>query len=114
LFRWAFAPLAYAMGIESADVFAVGQLLGEKLVLTEFIAYGNMAGMADQLSPRSITICSYALCGFANFASIAIQIGGIGAMAPERRADLARIGPRAMFAGFLTTCLTATVAGVIL
>ena len=113
ILQYVFAPLAYAMGIEGGDVTTVSRLLGEKLVLTEFVAYQNLGELGDQLSPRSLTIASYALCGFANFASIAIQIGGISAMAPERRSVLAELGVKAMFAGFLTTCLTATVAGII-
>lgn len=114
VFGWIFAPLAWLMGIESGDVQDVGRLLGEKLVLTEFTAYRNLGTSGDLLSPRSFTMASYALCGFANFASIAIQIGGIGAMAPSRRSDLARLGVKAMFAGFLTTCITATVAGILI
>lgn len=114
ILQYALAPLAYAMGVESGDVTTVSRLLGEKLVLTEFVAYLNLKEVGEQLSDRSLTIASYALCGFANFASIAIQIGGISAMAPERRAVLAELGVKAMFAGFLTTCLTATVAGLLI
>ncbi len=113
LLQYAFAPLTYAMGVESGDVLAISKLLGEKLVLTEFVAYMNLGEQGGELSERSVTIASYALCGFANFASIAIQIGGISAMAPERRSVLAELGVKAMFAGFLTTCLTATVAGLL-
>ncbi|MFG0316820.1 MAG: NupC/NupG family nucleoside CNT transporter [Planctomycetota bacterium JB042] len=113
LLQYAFAPLTYAMGVESGDVLAISKLLGEKLVLTEFVAYMNLGEQGAELSERSVTIASYALCGFANFASIAIQIGGISAMAPERRSVLAELGVKAMFAGFLTTCLTATVAGLL-
>ncbi len=114
ILQYLFAPLAYAMGVAQGDVLAVSRLLGEKLVATEFVAYGSLGGMAGELSERSFMMASYALCGFANFASIAIQIGGIGAMAPERRPHLAQLGLKAMFAGFLTTCLTAAVAGIVI
>lgn len=114
ILQYVLSPLAYMMGIQGDDVMKVSHLLGEKLVLTEFVAYRDLGTMREELSERSFMMASYALCGFANLASIAIQIGGIGSIAPERRADLARIGPRAMLAGFLTTCLTATVAGIII
>jgi CNT family concentrative nucleoside transporter len=116
-FQYAFAPLAWLMGIESGDRLDVAGLLGTKLVATEFTAFlelGRMNAESDVMSERSIRLVSYALCGFANFASIAIQIGGIGALAPSRRSELAALGLKAMFAGFLTTCLTATVAGILL
>lgn len=112
--KYAFAPLAWLIGIESGDVLDVGGLLGKKMVLTEFIAFQELGTMREQLSPRSFTMASYALCGFANLASIAIQIGGIGAMAPSRRSDLARLGMKAMLAGFVTTCLTAAIAGMLI
>jgi CNT family concentrative nucleoside transporter len=113
ILQYAFAPLPFLMGVEHADVLAVSGLLGEKMVLTEFIAFGHLGQMDGQLSERSFMMASYALCGFANFASIAIQIGGIGAMAPGRRSDLAKFGLKAMLAGFLTTCVTAAVAGIV-
>lgn len=114
IFKTLFSPLAWLMGISSQDTAAVGGLLGTKLVATEFVAFDTLAKVGSTISERSGTLTAYALCGFANFASIAIQIGGIGAMAPSRRGDLASIGVKAMFAGFLTTCLTATVAGLVL
>jgi CNT family concentrative nucleoside transporter len=118
IFGWVFAPLAWLLGVSAADVPKVAGLLGQKTVLNEFVAYSQMATSlaADPqwLSERSRVITSYALCGFANFGSIGIQIGGYGSLAPERRADLARLGPRAMIAGLLTTCLVACVAGVLL
>ncbi len=114
VFAKVFAPLAWLMGIETADVPEVGRLLGVKLVLTELMAYTDLGKVADKLSPRSVLLTSYALCGFANFASIAIQIGGIGAMAPERRSDIARLGVKAMAAGFLVTVITAAIAGIII
>lgn len=117
IFQWLFSPLTWLMGIESGDQFEAAGLLGTKLVATEFAAFtelGSLNATETVMSERSMRMMSYALCGFANFASIAIQIGGIGAMAPERRGDLASLGLKAMFAGFLTTCLTATVAGLLI
>ncbi len=112
-----FWPIAFLMGVPFEDCGEIAQLLGEKIVLTEFVAYQHLADMlasGTQLHQRSVVIATYALCGFANFASIAIQIGGIGAMAPERRGDLSRLGLRAMIGGALVTCMTATVAGMLL
>jgi len=113
-----FYPLAWVMGVPSADVHKVGSLLGQKTVLNEFVAYTNMSSAlkADPawLSERGRLIASYALCGFANFGSIGIQIGGYSGLAPERRADLSRLALRAMIGGLLTTCMVACVAGVLL
>ena len=113
-----FSPLAFMMGVPWEEAPIVGQLLGEKLVLTELIAYTNLQSILAQpdplLSERSAIIASYALCGFANFASIGIQIGGIGGIAPERRKDLAELGVRAMLGGTLAACLTGTIAGILL
>lgn len=116
LFGYLFAPLAYVIGIPSADVLAVGELLGSKIVLNEFVAYQQLTELAKagSLTPRSVVIASYALCGFANFGSIAIQIGGIGGIAPSRRGDLAKLGLRAMIGGTLAALMTASVAGVLL
>lgn len=110
-----FWPIAFVMGVPAADCSTVGALLGEKLVLNEFVAYIHLAGhvTAGELSHRAVVISTYALCGFANLGSIAIQIGGIGGIAPERRSDLARIGLRAMLAGTLAAFMTACVAGVL-
>ena len=115
-FGYLFSPIAIMIGVPSVDAMAIGQLLGTKLALNEFIAYQQLAEMtkAGELSPRSVLIANYALCGFANFGSIAIQIGGIGGIAPERRGDLARLGFRAMIGGTLAALMTATVAGVLL
>ncbi|HKE01208.1 MAG TPA: nucleoside transporter C-terminal domain-containing protein [Planctomycetota bacterium] len=114
---WAFAPIAWLMGVPSADVTKVGSLLGQKTVFTEFIAYSNMSDQLSRdpswLSERGRLIASYALCGFANFASIGIQIGGYSGLAPERRSDLSRLALRAMVGGSLTTCLVAAVAGAL-
>jgi len=114
---WIFWPFAFLIGVPVAECGVVGTLLGEKLVLTEFIAYlhlyESLSEGAAQLSPRTVVIASYALCGFANFGSIGIQLGGIGGIAPERRHDLARLGLRAMFGGMLASLMTASVAGLL-
>jgi len=95
------------------DARVIGQILGERIVLNEFIGYISLSKAQATLTPRAYDLTVYALCGFANFASIAIQIGGIGALAPERRSDLARLGFRAMIAGLLACYLTACVVGVL-
>jgi CNT family concentrative nucleoside transporter len=110
------APLAWAMGVPWKDAVTVGSLIGIKTVLNEFVAYLQLSGLLTSgadISPRSVVITTYALCGFANFSSIAIQIGGIGGIAPSRRSDLARIGLRAMIAGTLASFMTATIAGIL-
>jgi concentrative nucleoside transporter, CNT family len=114
IFGWIFSPLAWTMGVPWAEARTFGNLLGTKLAINEFVAYLELIRAAETgtLSPRSVVIGTYALCGFANFSSLAIQIGGIGAMAPERRGDLARLGLKAMFAGAFASWLTACVAGV--
>jgi CNT family concentrative nucleoside transporter len=114
---WVLAPLAWLMGVPWHDAVEIGSLLGIKTVVNEFVAYLQLADSLQQgapLDPRSVVIATYALCGFANFSSIAIQIGGIGGIAPERRSDLSRIGLRAMIGGTLAAFMTATVAGAIL
>ncbi|MBW3630824.1 MAG: NupC/NupG family nucleoside CNT transporter [Gemmatimonadetes bacterium] len=111
------APLAWLMGTPWKDALDVGVLIGEKTALNEFVAYLHLADMLQsgtELSARSVVIATYALCGFANFSSIAIQIGGIGGLAPERRGDLSRLGLRAMIAGTLASFMTAAVVGVLL
>jgi CNT family concentrative nucleoside transporter len=116
LFGAAFAPLAWTMGIPWADCREAGSMFGTRMVLNEVIAYFDLdaAVTAQQIQPRSATIILYGLCGFANFSSIGIQIGGIGAMAPERRGDLAKLGMRAMFGGTLASFMTACIAGMLL
>ena len=116
VFGWIFRPIAWAMGVSWADSFTVGNLLGTRMVLNEFVAFVKLGepGVRESLNERSVVIATYALCGFANFSSIAIQIGGIGSLAPTRRGDLARLGLRAMIAGTLANFLTATIAGVLL
>jgi CNT family concentrative nucleoside transporter len=109
-----FAPVAWLMGVSWKDAFSVGNLLGTRLVLNEFVAFLNLGPMKAQLDPRSFTIATYALCGFANLSSIAIQVGGIGALAPTRKSDLARLGLRAVAAGTLANFMSACIAGVLL
>jgi concentrative nucleoside transporter, CNT family len=115
IFGWIFAPLAWCLGVPWHEARVVGNLLGTKIAVNEFVAYVQMmnAVHGGLLGPRSTVIATYALCGFANFGSIGIQIGGIAAIAPERRADVARLGMRAMFAGTLATLMTAAVAGIL-
>lgn len=110
---WVLAPIAWIIGVPWADATQVGALIGTKVVLNEFFAYAQLAEVKDLLGDKSIIIATYALCGFANFSSIAIQIGGIGGLAPERRADLARFGLKAVLGGSLATFMTATIAGVL-
>lgn len=107
------APLAWVIGVPSVDAVAVGGLIGEKVIANEFLAYSSLNQIKDTLQPHSVLISTYALCGFANFSSIAIQIGGIGGLAPERRGDIARLGLRAVFGGTIATMMTATIAGVL-
>ena len=114
IFGWAFSPVAWAMGVPWKDAQTIGNLLGERMVINEFVAYSHLGPMKDVLDPKSFTIATFALCGFANFSSIGIQIGGIGALAPTRRHDLARLGFRAMLAGTLANFVTATIAGFLL
>lgn len=113
---WIFRPIAWAMGVSWKDTLLVGNLLGKRMVVNEFVAFLDLGkpAIAAALDRRSFIITTYALCGFANFSSIAIQIGGIGSLAPTRRGDLARLGLRAMLAGTLANFLTATIAGMLL
>lgn len=117
-FGWINAPFAWLLGVEAKDCGYVGQILGERVVLNEFIAYIDLSNHIQAnpgaLSPRSVTLTSYALCGFANFASIAIQIGGISSLCPERREDLAKIGLRAMFCGLLACYVMTAIIGVLI
>ena len=99
IFGWVFAPVAWSMGVPWRDAPTIGNLLGTRMALNEFVAYSQLGPLKASLDPKSFTIATFALCGFANFSSIGIQIGGIGALAPNRRHDLARLGLRAMFAG---------------
>jgi CNT family concentrative nucleoside transporter len=111
---WVFYPFAWVMGIRTEDVLKVASVLGEKTVLNEFIAYMDLVELKEQLSERSFTIATYALCGFANFGSVAIQIGGIGAMVPSRREDIAQLSLRSMVGGTLAGFTTACVVGMLI
>ena len=117
IFGWLLAPVAWLLGVPWADADTVGSLMGVKIVLNEFIAYlqlSDLLSAGDALSPRASIISAYALLGFANFSTIAIQIGGIGGMAPERRGDLARLGVRAMIGGNLAAFMSAAIAGMLI
>jgi len=109
---WINAPFAWLMGVPASDCGAIGSVLGQRIVLSEFIGYTALN--SAEVGARSYTIATYALCGFANVASIAIQVGGIGSLAPERRGDMAKLGVRAMIGGLLATYLTATIAGILI
>lgn len=115
LFGWAFAPLAWLIGVENTDIRAVGQLLGKKVVFNEFVAYLDLGKLkeAGSLSPKSIYLATFALCGFANFASIGIQLGGTGAMAPNQRPTIAALGLKSVLGGLLATLMNAAVAGAL-
>ena len=114
IFGVVFAPLAWVMGVPWKDAATIGDLLGTRLVLNEFVAFLKLGPMKATLDPRSFVIATYALCGFANFSSIAIQIGGIGALAPNRKSDLARFGLRAVAAGSMANFMSACIAGMLL
>ncbi|MDZ4839141.1 MAG: nucleoside transporter C-terminal domain-containing protein [Bacteroidota bacterium] len=114
---WVFAPISWLIGIRGADIFTVGQLLGEKSILNEFIAYIDLSKLKANgglTNPRSVIITTYALCGFANFASIGIQLGGIGSLAPGKRPMLAKLGFKALIAGTIANLLSATIAGILI
>jgi CNT family concentrative nucleoside transporter len=114
IFGMIFAPVAFLLGVPWKDCSVIGDLLGTRLVLNEFVAFLKLGPLKSQLDPRSFTIATYALCGFANFSSIAIQIGGIGALAPTRKSDLARLGLRAVAAGTMANFMSACIAGMLL
>jgi concentrative nucleoside transporter, CNT family len=116
IFGSVFSVFAWAMGVPSQDTFTVGSLMGTKMVINEFVAYSNLSPMIAQhaLHPKSILIVSFALCGFANFSSIAIQVAGIGELSPSRRSDLAKLGFKALFCGTLASYLSATIAGILM
>jgi CNT family concentrative nucleoside transporter len=113
IFAWLFAPVAWLMGVAWNDCATVGNLLGTRLVLNEFVAFLELAPLRANLDPRSFIIATYALCGFANFSSIAIQIGGIGALAPSRKSDVARLGLRAVAVGSMANFMSACIAGML-
>jgi len=109
-----FSVFAFAMGVPAQDIEVAGALMGKKMVVNEFVAYLDMVHLKATLDPKTIAITSFALCGFANFSSVAIQIGGIGELAPSRRSDLAKLGFKALIAGTLASYLSATLAGLLL
>ncbi|MDP3469981.1 MAG: nucleoside transporter C-terminal domain-containing protein [Daejeonella sp.] len=109
-----FSVFAYAMGVPGKDAQIAGSLMGTKMVINEFVAYLDLAKIKETLDPKTILITSFALCGFANFSSIAIQVGGIGELSPERRTDLAKLGMRALICGTLASYLSATIAGILM
>jgi CNT family concentrative nucleoside transporter len=112
LFGWIFAPVAWLIGIPWKDASLIGNLLGTRMVINEFVAFSQLGPMKGTLDPRSFTIATFALCGFANFSSIGIQIGGIGALAPEQRGQLAKFGVRAMLAGTMANLMSACIVGL--
>src|SRR5208283_1091145 len=113
LFGWIFSPVAWLIGVPWHDAAKIGNLLGTRMVINEFVAFGQLGTMRGTLDPRSFTIATFALCGFANFSSIGIQIGGIGALAPEQRSQLAKFGIRAMLAGTMANLMSACIVGIL-
>jgi CNT family concentrative nucleoside transporter len=109
-----FSVFAWAMGVPSKDIQTAGALMGTKMVVNEFVAYLDLVKIKDTLDPKTLAITSFALCGFANFSSVAIQIGGIGELAPSRRSDIAKLGFKALICGTLASYLSATLAGLLL
>jgi len=114
IFGVLFAPIAFIIGIPGRDCIAVGNLLGTRMVLNELVAFTMLGAQKAVLDARSFTLATFALCGFANFGSIGIQIGGLGALAPSRRGDLARLGFKAMIAGTMANLMSACIVGVFL
>jgi len=114
IFGVLFAPVAWVIGIPRHDVSAIGSLLGTRMILNEFVAFSRLAEIRASLDPRSYTIATYALCGFANLGNIGIEIGGIGSLAPNKRGELARLGIRAMLAGTMANLMSASIAGMLL
>jgi CNT family concentrative nucleoside transporter len=113
IFGWVLGPLAFILGTPKQDMDTVGNLIANKTVINEFFAFSMMKDVVGQLSEKGKLIATFALCGFANFSSIGIQIGGIGGLAPSRKSDLARLGFRALLAGSLVSFMTAAIAGLI-
>src|SRR6266436_236635 len=113
IFGWIFSPVAWLIGIPWHDAPQIGNLLGTRTVLNEFVAFSQLGPLKGTLDPRSFTIATFALCGFANFSSIGIQIGGIGALAPEQRSQLAKFGIRAMLAGTMANLMSASIVGIL-
>jgi CNT family concentrative nucleoside transporter len=114
---YSLAPITWLMGVANEDIFLVGQLLGEKTILNEFVAYVSLGELMDSgkfASEKSVIIATYILCGFSNFASIGIQIGGIGSLAPSRKGDLSKLGFKALLAGTLASLFTAVIVGMLI
>ena len=107
-----FSPLAFAIGVPWSEAITAGSFIGQKLVLNEFVAYASFAPQIPTLSPKTVIVVSFALCGFANFSSLAILLGGLGALAPSRRPEIARLGMRSVVAGVLASLLSASIAGM--
>jgi CNT family concentrative nucleoside transporter len=114
IFGWAFAPVAFVIGVPWHDCVQIGNLLGQRMVVNELVAFSFLGPMKGSLDPRSFTIATFALCGFANFSSIGMQIGGIGALAPNQKMNLARLGIRAMLAGTMANLMSASIVGIFL
>lgn len=114
IFGYLFYPFAYVMGVPKQDIMQVATFMGQKLSINEFVAYNSLTAVKQTLTPKAIAIASFALCGFANFSSVGMQIGGIGALAPERRGDLAKLGLKALLCGTLASYLSACLAGIIM
>jgi len=114
IFGWIFAPVAWLAGVQWHDCSTVGYLMGLRMVTNELVAFQRLGPMQATLDPRSFTIATFALCGFANFSSIGIQIGGIGALAPNKKSELARLGVRAMLAGTMANLMSASIVGIML
>jgi CNT family concentrative nucleoside transporter len=114
VFGWVFAPVAWVIGVPWRDCLAIGNLLGVRMVLNELVAFSFLGPMQSSLDPRSFTIATFALCGFANFSSIGMQIAGIGALAPNKKNELARLGLRAMVAGTMANLMSASIVGILL
>src|SRR5436305_5401895 len=113
IFGWVFAPVAWSMGVPWRDAPIIGNLLGTRMVLNEFVAYSQLGPTKATLDPKSFTVATFALCGFANFSSIGIQIGGLGALAPNKRSELAKLGFRAMLAGTMANLMSASIVGLL-
>lgn len=111
---WVFAPVAWVIGVGASEIQQAGSLIGQKLILNEFVAFGEFQGMKEDLSPRTQGVVTFALCGFANLSSIAILLGGLGVMAPKRRAEIARLGLKAVLAATLANLMSASLAGLFL
>jgi len=114
IFGYLFYPLAWVMGVPNAEVMQVATMMGQKLTINEFVAYTSLIAAKATMTPKALMIASFALCGFANFSSVGIQIGGIGELAPNRRADLAKLGLKALLCGTLASYLSATIAGILM